>query len=52
VVLNPGALQNGQPVTLDAPVKAAPPGGTKKPKETTGTGKQKSSAAGGSSGAQ
>lgn len=52
VVLNPGALQNGQPVTLDAPAKAAPPGGTKKPKETTGTGKQKSSAAGGPSGAQ
>lgn len=52
VVLNPGSLQNGQPVTLDAPVKAAPPSGEKKPKATTDAGRQKSDSASGSSAAR
>ena len=51
VVVNPGSLQNGQPVTLDAPVKTAPVG-SKKPKETTDSSQQKSSSANGSSTAQ
>lgn len=46
VVLSPGSLQNGQPVTLDAPVKAAPAGGTKKAPQTTDAGKAKAPAAG------
>lgn len=51
VVLNPGSLQNGQPVTLDAPTKTAPPAGPKKSKENPEPGKQKSSAASGKAGA-
>jgi len=48
VVLNPGSLQNGQPVTLDAPAKSGPAGGAKKAKETTDSGRPKT----GSTGAQ
>jgi RND family efflux transporter MFP subunit len=51
VVINPGSLQNGQPVTHDGPVKAAPVGSTKA-KETTDTGEQKASSAIGSPTAQ
>lgn len=52
VVVNPGSLQNGQPVTVDAPVKTAPPAGAKKPKQATDSGKPKLSSSGGSQAAQ
>jgi RND family efflux transporter MFP subunit len=52
VVLNPGSLQNGQPVTLDAPAKAPSPVGSKKGKDAPEPGKQKSSAVSSSTGAQ
>ncbi len=52
VVLNPGSLQNGQPVTLDAPAKAPSPAGSKKGKDAPEPGSQKSSAVSSSTGAQ